>query len=708
MGKPKKINLGRRRLYQEKVYRFVCKELGRRPGGIVLADGVGLGKTYEALASVATLLSKKQHGKIKKAKQFKVLIIVPPGLVTKWAEELDSFLKYLDNWKSPSSRGVVDTFNDVVILRRASDLCKRKREVRYGKGVMPSGIYVMNSNLLYREEKKKITAFHRTNWDAVIIDEAHHLNMKILEEILTSKKTATLLLTATPFQLSPQEMRELLAATYGGYGTDQNINAAFEGAANLYKYPDFIAYRKSLNNYFQTGKWEDARIAENNRSKVSENLRHRIVRNKKKDNRRYHLVNEIGKAVPLDSSPFSLDDCAIDKLFREKGIIEVDDQFAQSYLMIRSRISALTAQKKRPFTAVALRQLLSSWAQFKNSASGSFAMDVGASSGHPKVDALLRLLSNIVKDEIALSKEQGFIGKVLIFTTYVGAERSDDIPKGDKSYGTAKILSDKIRKEVNLLFSRPTKGMKATKELTRKKLLQTIDKYGIGLKDKDKDNLKQTIIKRFAGSRMATLLFHNNVLALQQEIGQLKRLLQRVDPMDEIGSKEDEEKKLRLIARREMRVRQILERYSTRRLVARYDGATKQAEKDRHVHGFNSPFAPLVMIASAAGQEGIDLQKYCRHVIHYDLEWNPAKLEQREGRVDRLGREVEGPVNVYFLICRSTYDERMFYVMINRQRWHRVLLANRSALSGTPDKSMETQASEATIKKLCLNLEPHS
>jgi SNF2 family DNA or RNA helicase len=52
------------------------------------------------------------------------------------------------------------------------------------------------------------------------------------------------------------------------------------------------------------------------------------------------------------------------------------------------------------------------------------------------------------------------------------------------------------------------------------------------------------------------------------------------------------------------------------------------------------------------------LQQYCRHVVHYDLEWNPAKLEQREGRVDRKGRKTDGPVNVYFLLCSGTYDER--------------------------------------------------
>ena len=54
----------------------------------------------------------------------------------------------------------------------------------------------------------------------------------------------------------------------------------------------------------------------------------------------------------------------------------------------------------------------------------------------------------------------------------------------------------------------------------------------------------------------------------------------------------------------------------------------------------------MILIASSVGQEGIDLQTYCRHVVHFDLEWNPARMEQREGRVDRQGKKTTGPVNV--------------------------------------------------------------
>ena len=45
----------------------------------------------------------------------------------------------------------------------------------------------------------------------------------------------------------------------------------------------------------------------------------------------------------------------------------------------------------------------------------------------------------------------------------------------------------------------------------------------------------------------------------------------------------------------------------------------------------------MVLIANEVMQEGLDLHRSCRRVVHHDLPWNPAQLEQRVGRVDRLG-----------------------------------------------------------------------
>ncbi len=46
-----------------------------------------------------------------------------------------------------------------------------------------------------------------------------------------------------------------------------------------------------------------------------------------------------------------------------------------------------------------------------------------------------------------------------------------------------------------------------------------------------------------------------------------------------------------------------------------------------------------VLVATDCLSEGINLQEQFNAVVHYDLPWNPNRLEQREGRVDRYGQK---------------------------------------------------------------------
>ena len=48
-----------------------------------------------------------------------------------------------------------------------------------------------------------------------------------------------------------------------------------------------------------------------------------------------------------------------------------------------------------------------------------------------------------------------------------------------------------------------------------------------------------------------------------------------------------------------------------------------------------------ILLATDAASEGIDLQNHCSRMIHYEIPWNPNRLEQRNGRIDRHGQRVE-------------------------------------------------------------------
>lgn len=72
-----------------------------------------------------------------------------------------------------------------------------------------------------------------------------------------------------------------------------------------------------------------------------------------------------------------------------------------------------------------------------------------------------------------------------------------------------------------------------------------------------------------------------------------------------------------------------------------------------------------VLIATEAGGEGINLQ-FCHHVINFDLPWNPMRLEQRIGRVHRLGQTED--VHIYNFATRNTVEEhilKLLYEKIN-------------------------------------------
>ncbi|WP_409301643.1 DEAD/DEAH box helicase [Peribacillus sp. SCS-155] len=94
-----------------------------------------------------------------------------------------------------------------------------------------------------------------------------------------------------------------------------------------------------------------------------------------------------------------------------------------------------------------------------------------------------------------------------------------------------------------------------------------------------------------------------------------------------------------------------------------FRGGFKRGKKDWMKDLFQKNIQ--VLIATEAGGEGINLQ-FCNHLINFDLPWNPMRLEQRIGRVHRLGQEKD--VMIYNFATRNTVEEhilRLLYEKIN-------------------------------------------
>src|SRR5258708_33393596 len=63
-----------------------------------------------------------------------------------------------------------------------------------------------------------------------------------------------------------------------------------------------------------------------------------------------------------------------------------------------------------------------------------------------------------------------------------------------------------------------------------------------------------------------------------------------------------------------------------------------------------------ILLATDAASEGIDLQNYCSRLIHYEIPWNPNRLEQRNGRIDRHGQHADR-VNIYHFVSAAYHAQ---------------------------------------------------
>jgi SNF2 family DNA or RNA helicase len=69
-----------------------------------------------------------------------------------------------------------------------------------------------------------------------------------------------------------------------------------------------------------------------------------------------------------------------------------------------------------------------------------------------------------------------------------------------------------------------------------------------------------------------------------------------------------------------------------------FHGPTPPEKRDQIKKAFNKPPKehPIrILIATDAAREGLNLQAHCRYLFHFDVPWNPSRLEQRNGRIDR-------------------------------------------------------------------------
>jgi len=103
--------------------------------------------------------------------------------------------------------------------------------------------------------------------------------------------------------------------------------------------------------------------------------------------------------------------------------------------------------------------------------------------------------------------------------------------------------------------------------------------------------------------------------------------------------------------------------------------------KGNIIEKFRSVDGPQVLLSSEVGSEGIDLQ-FSHVVINYDLPWNPMKVEQRIGRVDRIGQK-SPKVNIWNFFYDDTIDARIYERLYKRLKLFEYALGGLEPILGT-------------------------
>jgi SNF2 family DNA or RNA helicase len=91
---------------------------------------------------------------------------------------------------------------------------------------------------------------------------------------------------------------------------------------------------------------------------------------------------------------------------------------------------------------------------------------------------------------------------------------------------------------------------------------------------------------------------------------------------------------------------------------ALYHGSLTRTEKESAIAAFRAE-TPILLSTESAG-EGRNLQ-FCHVMVNFDLPWNPMQIEQRLGRLHRVGQEHD--VTLTNLVCRGSIEQQVMHVL---------------------------------------------
>jgi SNF2 family DNA or RNA helicase len=109
----------------------------------------------------------------------------------------------------------------------------------------------------------------------------------------------------------------------------------------------------------------------------------------------------------------------------------------------------------------------------------------------------------------------------------------------------------------------------------------------------------------------------------------------------------------------------------------RFEGGLSGADKDAAIAEFRERVP--VLLCTESGGEGRNIQ-FCNTLINFDVPWNPMMIEQRVGRIDRIGQQRE--VFVFNLVTRGTLEEQILHLLDEKLSMFELVVGEVGAILG--------------------------
>lgn len=554
--------------------------------GVILADEVGLGKTIEAGLVISQSWAESKRS---------ILIIAPKSLRHQWKDELDRLF------------GLSSTVIDGQTYRKAKAT---------GSDILQSTAKIIISNEHFIDSNSQ--DIKKTNWDLVVIDEAHKLRnvwrkgkseakraKSVRDTLKTYKK---LLLTATPMQNNLMELFGLVSFIDDHIlGTAESFQNTFCNVPEELRTERLVELRSRVSRFFHRELRQNVReyIQYTNRNSVTftytptdeeEQLRVGF----EEFLRRPKVISIPASAMPLlkliylkllASSTFAIKNSLINLYCRLViAAVQIEDESLFNELIKSMKEKFQTPEGKK----------LDEYEKFESKLySGILPKNfVGLKSAFTLKE----------KDSFELSEEESEVKDIYLETDSI-SELSDAESKSISAKVTTskeEILEEAFTIIGFIELSRHISDNKKADAL-KLALAQQFDKA-----KKEGWPEKAVIFTEFRTTQ-------NYILNALSEIG-LSREKDIVIFNGDSGDAEDR-----------------------KQLVEDFKGSKK------------------IFLTTEAGSEGLNLQ-FCNLILNYDLPWNPQRIEQRIGRCHRYGQKLDVIV-ANFINTKNSADVRVLELL---------------------------------------------